>query len=194
MDQIIRTFIAIPLPDTIKNNIESIQKSLKKQKINARWVLPESIHLTLKFLGHIHQEKLPLVNDILTTCGDNCTEFSLQLKGIGVFPNYQRPRIIWLGLTGDLTILKDLQLRIEQTIEEQLGIPQENRPFKPHITIGRIKDHGKHASFISTISSFESFSTECFVCNELILFQSTLNPKGAVYTPLQIKSFQAIQA
>ena len=135
----IRSFIAIDLPDEIRTELGELQKSLKAGPQNyVKWVSPDSIHLTLKFLGDIAPDKIEAITGAIRESVENIPPFVLQIKGLGVFPNLKRIQIIWVGLTGNLESLQ----RIQKNIEENLAIidyPEETREFTPHLTLGRVR-------------------------------------------------------
>ncbi len=184
MNQTIRAFIAFPLPELISTRICDIQERLKSYRLPVRWVKPENVHLTLKFLGEI---SLSTITGIAEVIEDTVRDFSpliLFTKGLGVFPGIKKPRVIWIGISGDIKPLSEIQANLETNLEIK-GFAKENKPFKSHLTLGRVKDDIHPENLIDILRSFSDFSSEPFEARELVLYKSELNPSGALYTKLQ---------
>ncbi len=179
----IRSFIAFKLPDTIISEISGLQKDIKARGLNIRWVKPENIHLTLKFLGDIAISDQDIIKQAISAAVEGYAGFSIYARGIGVFPGVKRPRVIWTGINGQQEHLIDLQKSIEQGLET-IGIKPDNRPYKGHLTIGRAKGRLDPKKIVDVMKEFGGFKTEPFAADRVILFKSDLKPQGAVYTPL----------
>jgi RNA 2',3'-cyclic 3'-phosphodiesterase len=184
MNQTIRTFVAFPIPETITIRICDIQERLKSYRLPVRWVKPENVHLTLKFFGEI---SLSTVNDIGKVLEDTVRVYAplmFFIKGLGVFPNIKKPRVLWIGISGDIKPLSEIQANLESNLEKK-GFAKENRPFKSHLTLGRIKGDIHPENLFDILRSFSNFTSEPFEAKELVLYKSELNPSGALYTKLQ---------
>jgi 2'-5' RNA ligase len=186
-EQRIRTFIAIKVPDEVRESLRQtsgvLQKSLPRNSV--RWVKPESIHLTLRFLGDTPMEWLPTICEKLDEVANQFSPMVLQLEHLGCFPNPRRPRVIWVGLSGDTELLAEIQGAIEEMLLP-LGLPAESRRFHPHLTLGRIKDSKAVVQSRlpwGTIPEGMSFPVET-----VHFIQSQLLPSGAVYTTLHTSS------
>jgi 2'-5' RNA ligase len=183
MVAIIRSFIAIELPEETRKGLSALQEHLKESRAGVRWVKPSSVHLTLKFLGNI----LPAqVDDIAATVALAVRDESpihLCAGGLGAFPSPRKPRVIWVGLQGEVERLANIQARLEKALEP-LGFAQEGRGFRPHLTIGRVKDRHRLQSLIEAMSTLELPEFNSFDANEIILYKSDLRPTGAIYTKL----------
>lgn len=197
MTEKIRSFIAIPLPESVKSHIRTIQDNIRSTGLKMRWVKPENIHLTLKFLGDIPRTDVDAVAGAMDRAAGTISPLSLGAKGIGVFPNIKRPRVLWAGLNGETHELIRLQQNLEQKLEQSLvplGFKKENRSFKAHLTIARIKQ-AKHRIYpkdlVQVIEKNGNFESESFTVNEIILYQSVLKPTGAVYTKLKTVSLKS---
>ncbi|MFA5351315.1 MAG: RNA 2',3'-cyclic phosphodiesterase [Candidatus Omnitrophota bacterium] len=182
-----RTFIAIELPQEIKEKLSELQARLKQSEADVKWVEPENIHLTLKFLGEIGEDKLPKIIEIIESTTQNTKQFRLSLSSLGAFPRVEFPRIIWIGINkGDKeTVL--LAKALEEKIEK-LGIPGEERPFSSHITIGRVKgplNKDKLAKTLKQSGDYFSGKDIGFDVTKVTLFKSTLGPGGPVYAALK---------
>ena len=183
MSNTIRTFIAIELPETIISAISKVQEGVKSYGFNIRWVHPENIHLTLKFLGDTKEDETDKIAKVIFESVKTYSPISLFAKGIGVFPGIKRPRVIWAGISGHLNPLFKLQKKLENGIE-MLGFKKEKRPFRAHLTLGRIKDRIDPKRFGDTLRAFGGFESETFYADKVILYKSELKPTGAVYTQL----------
>ncbi len=183
MSNIIRTFIAVEIPEKIISSIARVQEGIKNYGFKIRWVRPESIHLTLKFLGNIEAADTENVGRAVFRASKEYTPLSLQVKGIGVFPGIKRPRVVWVGITGQLETLVGLQKTLDKNLEA-IGFPKEKRPFKGHLTLGRIKKKIDTNTFIEALDTFGNFETETFTADRVVLFKSELKASGAVYTKL----------
>lgn len=177
----IRVFIAIELSGALKESIEFYQTELKKHASGVRWVKPENIHLTLKFLGEIEPEKVEEIQRVLKTVPRDNPAFSLNIKDFGVFPNMSKPRVFWLGVELNAAVI-NLHNTIETTLAG-IGIMKDLRKFSPHLTLGRLKQPHNMAALLSYIKEYPFTSVRLNV-SEFVLMQSKLKPEGAVYTPI----------
>ena len=180
----IRAFLAIEPPEDILQKISVLQEKLRRE-ISDRisWTKPEGQHLTLKFFGDISQED---VKNICTAVQKRTvpeSPLNLKVEKLGVFPDARRPRVIWCGVSRDVERLSVLQKKIDSDLAA-IGFPTEDRPFRPHLTLGRIKDSHGISGIGEALTKCSAFAAGEFNCTELILFQSKLSPPGATYTKL----------
>jgi 2'-5' RNA ligase len=180
----VRAFIAFELPGHIISVIKSLQQDLKKDGPRLRWVRPQNIHLTLKFLGNIQPKRIPAVERAMTQALQGKRSLALKIQGMGVFPGIRRPRVLWIGLGGDIQALEQLQAVLENALDAE-AFERDRRPFKAHLTLARMPKRIDGRRLLQVIEKAGNFNTEEFFCNELILFQSDLRPQGAIYTPLK---------
>ena len=187
----LRLFVALDLPAGAKATLAATVGQLQSViPAGVRWVNPAGIHLTLKFLGDTEAELvLPLLAALrkAAAAGEQMP-FPLHLDGLGVFPNYREPRVIYAGVGGDLDSLAQAQRQVEQAIV-RLGFPQEKRPFRPHLTLGRVRDGAAPAArrqIGDTIArQAAALSPEyAWMAGEICLIRSNFTPSGAVYTTL----------
>lgn len=183
---LLRAFIASDIPPEIKQAISSQTTSLRKESGRAvRWVTPENIHLTLKFLGEVSASNLELLAQALRAECAQTTSFTVSVEGLGCFPNPRRPRILWVGLTAP-PALNRLQHQVE-AIAARLGYPPEDKPFSPHLTIGRVREQASPAELQSLRILLEQTtvaSLGTFTIQEIHLYKSDLKPEGPIYTRL----------
>ncbi|UCC41305.1 MAG: RNA 2',3'-cyclic phosphodiesterase [Candidatus Aminicenantes bacterium] len=181
-----RTFIAIELDNEIKNNLSSFVSKLDKLAKGSRhirWVKPEGMHLTLKFLVEITGEKVEEVENILKAVSEKHKPFALKFKGTGSFPPASRnPRVLWVGIE-EVETLKALQFHLEGELEK-LDFPREKRKFHPHLTLGRVKIPTQLEEAISQLEKSKESSFGEMQVNKLTFFQSILKPTGAEYSVL----------
>lgn len=179
----IRTFIAIKLPDDVIERLREVQTRLKREGLDIKWVRPENIHLTLKFLGDIPSADVDAVGAAIDSAAAFFGPLTLSASGLGAFPSIKRPRVLWAGVSGDLEMLLRLQARLEAGLFE-IGFEKENKPFKGHLTLGRIKGKVDPEAMIDAISKHGGMTTRGFVADTLYLIKSELKPSGPVYTDL----------
>ena len=185
----VRLFLAINLPEHLKKRLAYLQQELARSGADVRWVRPEGIHLTLKFFGEVSEEMIDRLaqttKEVVQKSSQGPMRFTL--KGLGTFPSGSRPRVVWVGLEGDLKRLSLLQHALEKAFEK-LGFEREKRAFVPHLTLGRVKSNRKVRHLLQEIQRHqdEAYSQPQEVeVKELILYQSILKPSGAVYLPLK---------
>ena len=178
----VRTFLAIDLPNILLKILEDHQGRWKSAKADVRWVIPSSMHLTLKFLGEIPQSS---VEQVIAVCKELCCQhrgFHLKLNGTGTFPNLKRPRILWVGIGGSTHRLCELQDSIETALGK-MGFPQEKRGFSPHMTVGRIRSSRRLSGLLELFLKDEIVSKP-FVVQGVTVYKSQLTPRGPIYHPM----------
>lgn len=183
----IRSFLAIRLPDPIRTDLGGIQERLKEINATVKWVKPDNIHLTLKFFGNIGDDDPDRIDVTVSNIVVKERPLVLRGDGVGFFPSIKSPRVIWIGLSGDVHRLKDIQMRIERELEA-IGFKAEDRLFSPHLTIGRIKTKVDR-TLVDGVAGLKGYQSEPFEAREIILFKSDLHPSGPAYTPLRTIPF-----
>ena len=170
-----RTFIALKLPDPIRNQLAGYQKQIQVGS-TVRWVAPENIHLTLRFIGEINTEQLKSVKDMLKRITADETKFRIALGELNGFPSKYRARVIWVGITDGYERVKSLMQRIDDELRRlRIGKP-EAKELIPHITLGRTK--------VPTPISGPTLPELGFVVNAVYLIESKLTPDGPIYTDI----------
>jgi len=178
----IRSFISINLPDEIKKRLSEIISDLKKHDADIKWVSPDSIHLTLKFLGNIEASIAATIIEKLQKKIASYEPFYIKIAGVGCFPSEKRPRVIWVGIEGPDTIRR-LQTDIE-TEMSGLGFEPEDRPFSPHLTIGRVRSMRGMAGVMNRFRDFSNADLGSMEVSGIHLMKSDLKPSGAIYSVL----------
>ena len=187
----IRTFIAADLTPDIKVKIKNLQKEFISRGVSASWVNPESVHLTLAFLGAIEESVVEDLAQPLLLVGKEVAKIECNVVGLGCFPSPKRARVIWIGLEGEneeggASLLGQLQGKVARVVEQN-GINLEERPFKPHLTIARVKKHNEmNARLIREfLEKYRVTLFGQFDVNEFYLYKSDLRRTGAIYTKLK---------
>jgi 2'-5' RNA ligase len=179
----IRSFIAIDLPDATRQALAAVQEQLKQSRATVRWVKPGSIHLTLKFLGNIHAAQVEDIARAVVQEIRDQAPITLRPAGLGAFPSLRKPRVIWIGMNGEVQRLNAIQVRVDNALEP-LGFVREKRGFRPHLTIGRVKDRRRLQSLVDAMVTLDVEPFNSFDADEIILYKSDLRPTGAIYTKL----------
>ena len=189
MGEMLRVFIAVELPPPVVQNLETLTRELKQDGLKLRWVKSNNIHMTLKFLGEVPQKDIAAIEAAMSRVSGVAVPSSLHftLQGMGVFPNIRRPRVLWVGIGGDLMALDRLFKSVDAHLADE-GFAEEQRAFKPHLTLARIPDRGKSwgspHQLLQVIEDRGKFVSDPFECRQLTLFKSDLRPTGAQYTVL----------
>lgn len=179
-----RAFLALDPPPEVLQQIINLQGSLKKMiPHGVRWVNPDGIHLTLKFLGNIFPSSRENIQSLLPDLVGAHSAFTLSAGRIGVFPGLAKPRVIWVGIGGDTRDLFALQKDIEEALLS-IGFPKEDRPFRAHLTLGRVKAPRALQGIEAAIAQGQSFDAGSFPAEEVLFIKSDLTPAGAIYTNL----------
>jgi RNA 2',3'-cyclic 3'-phosphodiesterase len=180
----VRLFIAIEIPEDVRNALAALLRELRAIAPAAKWVRAENLHVTLKFLGHSEPEKLGAIEQALTAV-HSPQPVALQFCGLGFFPNEKRPRVFWAGMEASAN-LRALAEDIDHAVT-QLGFPAENRPFAPHLTLARFDPPGLPAKLDVAVKQHASTRFGSLNTSMFHLIESKLKPTGAEYTT--VKSF-----
>lgn len=186
MEQI-RSFVAVELPENVKSGLRALQESLKSAAPTcAKWVDPESIHLTLKFLGNVDTGKIDSIIQALNKAACTVPPFHLELKGLGAFPDLRRIQVVWVGLAGDLEKLQALQQQVESGLAS-LGFPPEGRRFVPHLTLARMREMVsplERKALSESLSGIKMDTNLTIPVDCISLMRSQLTRSGAIYSCL----------
>lgn len=183
---LLRLFVAVELGEAALAALASLQEDLRRQGLEGlRWVRPEGVHLTLKFLGETPAERLPAIEAALGRAVAGVLPHVLRLDGLGTFGSRRSPRVLWVGLQGDLEELGRLQQQVESALA-QAGFPKEDRRFSPHLTLARVRPEtaGALSERIARALAAAQPPEATIAVREVSLMRSTLGPGGAVYDRL----------
>ncbi len=183
----IRAFIAIELPEEVKADLSSVQSRLRPERHPyVKWVSVDGVHLTLKFLGNIDQEKVSPIAEAMAGAAQKASPFQLEVGGLGAFPNLRRPQVVWIAVKGEVEKLASLQRAIDHSLVA-LGFSPETRSFTPHLTLGRLKERAsaeERRRMGEALLAAKGEEVVPFRVTEISLVRSTLTPKGALYNRL----------
>lgn len=185
MAQRTRTFVALPIPADRIDRLGQFQARLAPQWPGVRWIEPKLLHVTLAFLGDVDTLDLATVCRAVAESAAAWPPFTLELEGLGVFPNPARPRVVWFGLTGPgLDVLLPLQQAVTEAVA-RAGYPVDDDRFHPHVTLGRIKV-GRGPAFDATpiLARHQTWSAGSLATSEVVTYASRLGPDGPEYNPL----------
>lgn len=183
-----RSFIAIEFPQDIKKELSALIGTLKDSGADVKWVETVNLHLTLKFLGDVDLERLKQIKKMLDGLCERKESFSLSLSDIGCFPSVRSPRVIWVGIDKGGDELKSLTAELEPELKA-IGFRLEERPFHPHLTIGRVRTSKNIDMLKKKIEKTAFSSSHPVVIDRITLFSSELTPKGPIYTPVHTIQF-----
>ncbi len=180
----LRLFVACELPESAKDGLARVQSDLREQHAERlRWVRPEGIHLTLKFLGDVSPSRAKRVTDALAAAITERFTLNLRFDRVGSFGGRMRLRVVWVGLAGDVEELASLAETVEKALGP-LGFPRENRPFAPHLTLARVPDEmpvDDRARLADLIAAYKLPPLPAISISQVSLMQSFLSPAGARY-------------
>ena len=179
MKDTIRTFIAFELPESIVQLAADLQTRLRSHGLKLRWVQPKNIHLTVKFLGDVEEGRIADTVEAMQTSARNSVPMTVAAQGLGVFPGIHKPRVMWFGLGGQIDRLAELHRLLEDGLGKK-GFAREKRPFRPHLTLARIKRALELRALQESIQEVGAYPPVEFQLAELTLFKSDLKQQGAL--------------
>ncbi|RKU05732.1 RNA 2',3'-cyclic phosphodiesterase [Candidatus Poribacteria bacterium] len=184
MNQPIRCFVAIEIPETIQNKLARIQGTLRKQIQKASWVKPNNIHLTLKFLGDVDPDDIQTIGETIEGVAIRHRSFSLRVGGLGAFPNFARPRVLWAGVKVGSERVSDLAQDINVALTD-CGFSIDTKKFNSHLTIARVKERIDLRPYANQYRQYDRIDGAEMSVRTISLIQSQLHPTGAIYSTLQ---------
>lgn len=183
-EALIRTFIAIRLPDDVKQWLTQMQRTLRESRIRASWPRPASLHLTLRFLGEIPEHQIDTIAACLKRAVNQHSPFRLSGAGMGCFPSVKNARVLWAGVNGQTDVLQTLVDDLNQSLYKNLNLPKEKKRFSPHLTLARLKQKVPPKTIIRFMQEFEKDASNPFSVQKIELIKSTLTSSGAIHTTL----------
>jgi RNA 2',3'-cyclic 3'-phosphodiesterase len=185
----LRCFIAIDISVQTRNEIGELIDILRECNGDIKWVMPENVHVTLKFLGETAEDMVPKISASLSAVTASYKPFSIKIHGTGVFPNRKNPRVIWVGLE-DSEMLKGLNDDIENAVSS-FGYRKEDKEFRPHLTIGRVRSRRGMITVVNELDNFKERDFGELLVDRIKFMKSELRPKGAEYTCLLDLAFES---
>lgn len=175
-----RLFAGIPLPEQIREAIDRVIRDWKAEVSGIKYVERENLHITLKFIGEVEEQKAERIKELLGMVSFNPIE--VELEGVGAFPSADRPRVVWIGVKKGFNEIAALSRQIDELLAWE-GIPQEMKAFHPHVTIGRVRRYSP--AIKSKMEKYAGRSFGSFTVDRFVLYKSTLTPRGPIYDRLQ---------
>jgi 2'-5' RNA ligase len=180
-----RLFFAVELSKEMQAGVRRIQQGFKEHAPGVRWVRPEGIHLTLRFLGDVAPERIEDICGRAARGVDTIPSFPIEVRGCGGFPSTKRPRVVWIGVEDPSGSLQAMQARVEAGMQE-LGFPRDEKGYNPHLTLGRLKSGKGQGMIAQAIEAQRGVDLGQMEVREVCLFRSQLKPTGAEYTKLKV--------
>jgi 2'-5' RNA ligase len=181
--------VAADLPVEVRSALEALQKRLKASGVDLKWVLPASMHLTVKFLGEIPLETFDAVCRALDEPLGLPGPLHLSLSGVGAFPSPRKARVVWVGLSGDIAALSRAAPALDARAERG-GVAREVRPFVPHLTLARSRSPSGVSGLDGILGAEADYAGPAFDVGSFVLYESLLRPGGPIYTPRKTISLQ----
>lgn len=179
-----RAFVAVPLGEEVVRAAArlsgELRRRLSEQGYSAKWVPPANLHVTVRFLGSMDEAQLPAVAEVLGPLVARHASFLATLRGIGCFPDPRRPSVLWAGLDQGAAQLERLAAEVNQGLDG-LGFPEQDRPFHPHVTLARARRGAPPPDLSALVAEHAAVELGSTVVREVVLFRSTLRPKGPSY-------------
>lgn len=189
VSETIRAFIAVTIDEEVRDRIRELMVKLKRIDSGVKWVRPESMHLTLRFLGNITPDQVELADQAMAGAASGFEPVRIEVKGFGTFPPEKRPRVVWLGLGKGGTELGRVFEHLEAGLLEN-GLGPADKPFSPHLTLGRVKSGRGMGRVMRVLESEAKRSFGKYLAESVFLIRSELHPGGARYTVLRERPFQ----
>lgn len=181
MAEKIRAFVAVLISDDLKRKIGIVQEDFKITAPKVKWVTPDNFHVTMKFLGDIETDQIEQISAKLADAAMSVEPFELELAGVGAFPNNKRPRTVWAGISSGAERLEILARNIDEQLEE-LGFPKEDRPFRAHVTIGRVREERDAGKLPQMLHEVDAGKFGSIRVASVALMKSDLRREGPIYT------------
>ncbi len=179
----VRLFVAVEITEEIRKKLTEFQDELKEVDADVGWVAPENLHITLKFIGSVDEEKIETVTSIIKDSLAHIKPFDLDYTGVGILPTEKNPRVIF----ADVRDMGGILAKIHERLNNQfmaLGVEHEDRKFTAHLTVGRIKTRRNVRRLIENIYSYHGFNFGSEQVTQVVLMKSDLSPEGPIYTKL----------
>jgi len=190
-----RTFIAAEIPEKIKNHLEKTQARLRRSGVRATWVKRKAMHLTLIFLGEITPEQAEKAAKILKTQTELPGPIQLKLTQLGAFPNLDFPKVIWLGLSGEIEKIKSIDFQIRKQLKQE-KIPFDPKPFVAHLTLGRLRrmKPRQRRQISKILKQFKLKEKPAFEISQIVFIKSQLTSQGPIYTVFEKTNLDSLQS
>ena len=179
----LRTFIAFDTPPDVKAEMRDLQEQLKTSRVDVRWETIDKFHATIKFLGDVDQALLPKITAICSSIIEQSLQFEISYQSLGCFPNKKQPRVLWIGCVNEDGRLESLKNLLDDALLP-LGFEIEDRKFRPHITLGRVKSFSNINNLLPMLENL-TFEPRKVLIQHIELMKSTLRQEGSMYSILK---------
>lgn len=183
-DDILRLFFGVMLPPDVQHELAVLQQRLAGTDVRVKWVEPENLHVTVRFLGALPALVLRDLKLLAHKLATELTPWELQLRGLGAFPRLARPQALWVAVGPGAEPCAHLAKRLNRQLEEAMIVGGDNKPFHPHCTIARVKQERGLHELIALVEQEAGFTASAFRCEAFQLLCSTLGPAGPTYEVL----------
>lgn len=181
----VRLFVAFDIPNDIRDLLSKAMAELEPTIGGARWVKPENLHLTLKFIGYYDREKLERLTGEVREAAERGSSFRVRFGEPGAFPSIKRARVIWIGMAEGSREGRKVASKLDARLEKA-GVKREGRPFAGHLTLARLKQPTDSVDYLAKLGNrLEGLQDMAFDVSEIVLYESVLSPKGPTYKPLE---------
>ena len=182
MSSKIRTFICVPVPLSVKKTVGGFIKELKARGGDVKWVSPDNMHLTLKFIGDVEKTFIEEIASHTAEAVASFSQFPVEIGGTGAFPNLSRPKVLWVGISRGSDKLRDLAYAVDQSLEK-IGIEKDKRQFSGHLTIGRVRSL-KGIEHVAESMNKNGFKPQIFNAEAVYVMKSVLDSHGPIHSVL----------
>lgn len=190
MSDTVRTFVAVETNEVVRRQARELIEALRAAGADVKWVEPQNMHLTIKFLDEVPLREIPRVSEAVQQAVADAAPFEMEIRGAGAFPHPGRPQTLWLGAGSGAERLVALHAEMEKRLAK-LGFRKESRPFAPHLTIGRVRQRGPAVVELGRLlKQHAEFEAGRFRVAEFVVFSSELGPKGPTYAALSRARFR----
>ncbi|MEP9410103.1 MAG: RNA 2',3'-cyclic phosphodiesterase [Candidatus Brocadia sp.] len=179
----VRLFVAVEITEEIRKKLAELQDELKRIDADVSWVAPENLHITLKFIGYIDEEKIEAVINIIKDSLTHIRPFDLRYVGVGTLPGGKNPRVIFADVIDTGGVLAKIHERLDNQLMA-LGVEHDDRKFNAHLTVGRIKTRRNVRKLIENLNSYNGCDFGSEHVTQVVLMRSDLAPEGPIYTKL----------
>lgn len=183
--KVVRTFVAVLIAENLKERISRVQERIKKFASDVKWVSPENLHVTLKFLGGVPEDRIEQVCSTVEEAAGSVPPFELSLSRLGAFPSPRNARVVWIGIEDGRDELVSLARRVDDSLARH-GFERESRPFAAHVTIGRTRQGRRPDGLAEGLQEAPSEDLGRQKVERVVMMRSDLMPQGPVYTPLKV--------
>lgn len=179
-----RIFVAVAVHPALREAVRTLERRLEEAGVTPRWIVPENLHFTLRFLGRISPAQLTRVRRAAQDAAAETAPFRISLSGVGAFPTTRRPRVVWVGITEGADAMKTLANRLDDALARQ-RFPKESRPLQPHLTLARIRDPRQADGLEAAAASLGALEVGRQDVTSIAVVESHLRPSGALYVPVE---------